>query len=77
MTTDNYYNKQLADYVAKAIALVPEGELISSVEADNNVGKPMGAMLVWITTLVPSVPCRRFYCMNHEGLGLVGEEIEL
>ena len=77
------YNKQLADYTARAIEELPKGELIDRIESSNNLSfhATLGAMTVDIHTVVLEPNdrnvTRRHYSMTACGLGVVSEEITL
>lgn len=74
-----HFNKQLADYTARAFASVPEGELIDKVFASNNADRHgVGTMRVAVYTIV-LVPTethvtRRTYLMTATGLEVISEE---
>ena len=76
-----HYNEQLAAYTARAFAAVPEGEVITSVEADNGQGTSLfyvGTMEVIVRTLVlepnEGHVTRRTYTMTATGLVVISEE---
>ncbi len=77
-------NKQLAAYVARALADVPKRELIDYVTADNSfcrTSNSVGVMRVTISTIVPNPKkggvVRKLYQMTSTGLALTGQECEL
>jgi hypothetical protein len=72
-------NKQLLDYMDRAMDQVPSDELIDRVEADNNVDRLVaGCMRITISTIVLTPTddgvTRRFYKMTSKGLKLTGQE---
>lgn len=76
-----HFNKQLAEYTARAFASVPDGELVDRVEVDNNTGpsgRHLGTMDILVHTIVLAPTdefiFRQIYRMTAEGLVLVGRE---
>ena len=85
----NSGNRELTDYILRALCEVPDGETIDMIEADN-VLDPIemhgggygsierGTMVVDIVTLHlrDGIVIRRTYEMLHDGLRLVRDEPE-